>query len=101
MVFRPMLLIRDTNLLRNILIKDFHHFSDRGVYHDERNDPLSGMVYSIEGDAWKNLRSKLTPAFTLGKYSLFFELVFVCVSVRKCIAISIKKKETSSSVHLN
>lgn len=29
---RPMLVVRDPKIIRSILIKDFHHFVDRGVY---------------------------------------------------------------------
>lgn len=34
--FRPILVICDPQLIRQILIKDFHHFVDRGVYSDEK-----------------------------------------------------------------
>lgn len=31
-VLRPMLIVRDPKILQSILIKDFQHFVDRGVY---------------------------------------------------------------------
>lgn len=39
---RPMLLARDPELIRNILIKDFSHFTDRGLYVD---DDFSCLVF--------------------------------------------------------
>lgn len=66
-VTRPMLMVRDPELLRLIFIKDFNHFMDRGVYIDEKHDPLSGHLFAMNGEKWRNLRSKLTPAFTSGK----------------------------------
>lgn len=41
----PMLLVNDVNLIKNILVKDFQHFHDRGergLVIDEKNNPLQG-----------------------------------------------------------
>lgn len=77
-VLRPTLIVRDPVLIRNVLIKDFQHFTDRGVYVDLENDPLSGHLFSLEGDRWKNLRSKLTPTFTTGKMKAIFSSLLEC-----------------------
>lgn len=42
MMFKPMLLVNDLELIKLILIKDFNHFVDRGFYVDKDSDPLSG-----------------------------------------------------------
>lgn len=75
---RPVLLIRDPELIRHILIKDFQHFVDRGVYSDEKNDPVSAHLFSLSGDKWRNLRVKLTPAFTSGKLKAMFSTLVDC-----------------------
>ena len=42
MMFKPSLMVNDPDLIKNIVIKDFNHFQDRGVYVDPESDPLSG-----------------------------------------------------------
>lgn len=76
---RPMLLINDSELVRAVLIKDFAHFADRGVYCSE-NDPLSGHLFALSGQKWKNLRGKLTPTFTSGKLKAMFSTLMDCGS---------------------
>lgn len=40
----PIMLVRDLELSRSILFKDFVHFTDRGVYCNERNNLLSEPI---------------------------------------------------------
>lgn len=79
-LLRPILLIRDPKLVRNILIKDFSNFPDRGVYVNEKTDPLSGHLVALPGQRWKHLRSKLTPTFTSGKLKGMFDTLVRCGS---------------------
>ncbi|KAH8344192.1 hypothetical protein KR084_007750 [Drosophila pseudotakahashii] len=73
LTLRPALLIRDAQISRDIVTKDFASFHDRGVYVDEDNDPMSAGLFQMEGASWKNLRTKLTPSFTSGKLKAMFE----------------------------
>ncbi|GJQ81529.1 Cyp6a9 [Trypoxylus dichotomus] len=77
----PVLLPVDTELIRNILVKDFDHFDDRGIHYDEENDPVSAHLFSLHGEKWKKLRAKLSPAFTAGKVKYMFETVAKCGDV--------------------
>lgn len=45
----PRLIVIDPELIKNILIKDFNNFADRGIYHDPENDILSGHLFALEG----------------------------------------------------
>lgn len=77
-LLRPILIIRDTQLIRNILVKDFTYFRDRGVYVNEKDDPLSGHLVALGGEKWRFLRTKLTPTFTSGKLKGMFGTLVDC-----------------------
>lgn len=78
MVNEPYLLLRDPELLKLIMVKDFNNFSGRGFIDNDLVCPLSRDLFLLEGDAWKNMRTRLTPAFTSGKMKMMFHLVEAC-----------------------
>lgn len=69
---RPVLIVNDTTVIKNVLIKDFKHFQDRGVYYNERDDKLSAHLFSLNFDKWKILRNKISPTFSSGKMRFMF-----------------------------
>lgn len=69
-VLRPVLLLRDPELIRSILIRDFSYFTDRGIHCNEDYDPLSANLVALPGQKWKN-----------SLYNLSFVFVFVFIFV--------------------
>lgn len=57
----------DQEMIKNVLLKDFQHFVDHGLYSNPKVDPLTGGLFLLEGDTWRTHRAKLTPTFTSGK----------------------------------
>lgn len=74
----PYLLIRDPELLKQIMTKDFNHFVDRGLIDAKVLKPVFRHLLHMQGESWKLMRHKLTPAFTSGKMKMMFHLMEAC-----------------------
>lgn len=70
---RPILMIRDPNLIRSILGKHFDWFYDRDKDLVVERDILSYNIINLTGDKWKHLRKLLHPAFNQFKIAQVFD----------------------------
>jgi cytochrome P450 family 6 len=84
---KPSLFIRDLELVKNILVKDFHNFMDRTVSFEAKLDPIiSNDLPNIKGQLWRHLRTKLTPVFTSRKIKMMFYLLDTsCKELVECL----------------
>ncbi|KAG5667307.1 hypothetical protein PVAND_015293 [Polypedilum vanderplanki] len=69
---KPMLVPTDPDLIREIFVKNFEVFHERGFNISEEADPLSQHLSFKNGQEWKDLRSKLSQVFSSGKIKMMF-----------------------------
>ncbi|XP_033314758.1 uncharacterized protein LOC117213489 [Bombus bifarius] len=74
----PILVINDLDLIKDVLIRDFSLFVDRGFKVLEKIEPLSQHLFLLEAKRWRPLRTKLSPIFTSGKLKEMFPLITEC-----------------------
>ena len=96
-MFTPTLIVNDLELIKQITIKDFNNFQDRGVYVNEEDEPLTGHLFSIGGEKWRFLRNKLSPVFTSGKIKLMYNAIS---DKGEIFVKAIEKASSSGSVNV-
>lgn len=77
----PVLIVKDTELLQKIQIKDFGNFASRGVVSVmSRHHRLTRTsLTNAPSERWKEMRSLLTPAFKSSNMKRMLSLVENCV----------------------
>lgn len=74
---QPAVLMRDPELIKNMLIRDFDHFLVSDFPIDENIDPILGKhVFCLKGERWKRLRMSLSPGYTSGKMKSLYPIVY-------------------------
>ncbi|GAB0096685.1 Cytochrome P450 [Sergentomyia squamirostris] len=84
---KPLLMLRDPDLVKLIGVKEFDHFQDRRSLITEEMDELFGnSLLVLKGQKWRDMRSTLSPAFTGSKMRLMCELVVeICEQMVKFV----------------
>lgn len=72
MLWKRAILILDRRLVISVMNENFHNFRNRGMFYNEKDDPLSALLGTLEGETWNALRKQLTPAFTPAKLKGMF-----------------------------
>lgn len=72
---KPLLLLTDPELIKQILITNFENFQDRTIYYNKVDDPISGHLLALQGKEWRERRAMLSPTFTSGRMKIMFEII--------------------------
>lgn len=83
-LFRPSLVIKDPDIVRQIFVKDFNSFTDRDP--EKRLEVTFGkrrsvdtywkhQLTSLNGTKWKDVRSTFSPVFTSGKMKMMMKFI--------------------------
>ncbi|XP_059172326.1 probable cytochrome P450 6a14 [Physella acuta] len=69
-----MLVTRDLDILRNVMVKDFNNFVDRSILIVS-NSPLEKGLFFLNGQDWRRIRHVTTPSFSTGKLKLVTDFI--------------------------
>ena len=75
MASTPVLNVSDPELIKNIIVKDFHIFTDRARRNRSHDDIMSKNLVDLKGDDWKRVRSIISPSFSSGKMKRMYPLI--------------------------
>ena len=74
----PRLVIADNELIKNVMIKDFHCFVNRDQ-NNSLHKVMNENLFNSEENEWKRMRTITSPSFTSGKLKGMLPLMEKCV----------------------
>ncbi|CAH0397734.1 unnamed protein product [Chilo suppressalis] len=73
---KPVILVRDPELIKKITVKDFDHFLNHTDFFTQEMEPLFSLtLIMMKDDKWKDMRTSLSPAFTGNKMKLMMPFI--------------------------
>nr|WET52691.1 cytochrome P450 [Phaedon brassicae] len=79
MFVKPLLVVKDPDLIKEITVKSFDNFADHRDIMPVEADPLWGKnLVQLKGEDWKFMRPLMSPSFTSGKIKTMYGLMSDC-----------------------
>lgn len=73
---KPVLMLRDPELIKELTVKEFDNFTDHRSFTDPDTDPIWGSnLFSLKGQKWKEMRATLSGTFTSSKMKHMFDTI--------------------------
>ncbi|KAK4880506.1 hypothetical protein RN001_008652 [Aquatica leii] len=74
----PTLLLRDPELIRTIMAKEFASFPDHSIFNRGICEPYEGLFFITAKRGWHDLRSIISPSFSNSKLKYMYKLIDEC-----------------------
>ncbi|XP_076127632.1 thromboxane-A synthase isoform X2 [Alosa pseudoharengus] len=74
---KPVIVVADPDMLRQVMVKDFNMFPNRMRVRFS-SKPMSDCLLMLTDDQWKRVRSILTPSFSAAKMKEMVPLIKTC-----------------------
>ncbi|CAH1800332.1 unnamed protein product, partial [Owenia fusiformis] len=75
----PNLIVKDGELLKRVLVKDFQYFINRREFNLDIGDVFKKMLLTLKDDEWRHTRSIISPTFSSGKIKQMMEQINICI----------------------
>lgn len=91
-VSNPVLIIKDPDLIKSVLVSDFNSFAVRVNSNATSKEFILRHVINMKGEEWKHMRALLSPAFTSGKMKSLYPLIQKCAEqLKTCLQNKIEQ----------
>ncbi|CAG2167511.1 unnamed protein product [Oppiella nova] len=104
---RPVLMVADPEVIRDMNIKHFHAFVNRHNF-TLNSVMVDRSLFNLMGDEWKTMRSIITPTFSSGKMRAMHPIIIDCVhrldnylETKAMIGEDVEMKETMGSLTID
>ncbi|XP_070208336.1 cytochrome P450 3A24-like [Littorina saxatilis] len=76
---QPMIVVSDLDILKEVMVKDFGHFTDRfNQTEGVMSEVVKKGVFFAGGVDWKRIRNIITPTFSAGKLKMMEHFINRC-----------------------
>ncbi|XP_055304966.1 probable cytochrome P450 9f2 [Sitodiplosis mosellana] len=72
---RPSYLLRDPDLIKQLMITDFDHFVNHRFTFGNENDLFTHTLFGMRNSKWRQMRCTVSPAFTGTRMRMMHELM--------------------------
>lgn len=103
----PAILVRDIEMVKDVMVRNFHYFQDNVLWVNAKRDPtIRCNPFAAKGEKWKPMRSEIVPIFTPNKIKASFaHIESVCRQlenyIEKNLHVSLEAKNLCAKYTLN
>jgi cytochrome P450 family 9 len=96
---KPLFILRDPQLIKQVAIKNFDNFTDHNVLlGDVMGDLFGNSLILLSGAKWRDMRATLSPIFTGSKMRNMFGLISKC-GANMVSTFKLEAKEKGTQVY--